>query len=167
MAPFTRTDDTHLEPSYDDAPSSQKVSDYDVQNGQPLLQQYNNEHGNASGMDQLASTPTQIPGNLSSTFNGEQQPSLHDKSDSLLSISAAQDLTRQPTSCRRATASSTIGQTALDICITASSIYFVAFALIAVSQNGQSAASTPARHLLDAARLVSYTLARLCHSKQC
>jgi hypothetical protein len=160
MAHFTRTDDTHPKPSYDDAPSSHKVFDYDVQNGQPLLQQYNTEHVNASGMEQQTPTPTQPPDDLDSTFNSEQQLPLHDKSDFILGTTSVQDMTRQPSSCRRASAPSTIGQAVLDICITTASIYFVAFALMAVSQNGKSAASVTARHLLDAARLVSYNCSR-------
>jgi hypothetical protein len=109
---------------------SEDLSDHEVETGQPLLQECDSEHANPSGIDEA-------------------------KSDSLLDSSATQDLTRQPTSCRTATSPSTIGQAVLDVCITASSIYFMTFAFMAISQNGKSAASTTARHLLDAARLVN------------
>jgi hypothetical protein len=135
MAQSTQTPDTHRGRLHEDVLSSRDGFHHDVQTGQPLLQQCDSEHTNVSGTDDV-------------------------KGDFILGTSAAQDLTRQPTSCRRATAPSTIGQAALDICITTASIYFVAFAFMAFPQNGKSAASTTARHLLDAARLVSFTLAR-------
>jgi hypothetical protein len=121
----------YLDSQHDVLSMSQGFSGNDVQTGQALLQQCDDEHANANGTDE-------------------------EKSDSHLSTWAAKNLTRKPTTCRRATAPSAIGQAALDICITAASMYFVAFALMATSQNGKSAASTTAKHLLDAARLVSY-----------
>jgi hypothetical protein len=147
MVQSTRTEDTQLRRLHGDVTSgklerqegvlspSQDHSDYEVQTSRPLLQQCDVDYAEISGTDEA-------------------------KSDSFLATPAAQDLTTQPDSCMRATAPSTIGQAVLDVCITAASIYFVAFAIVAISQNGKSAASYTARHLLEAARLVSYTHTR-------
>jgi hypothetical protein len=167
MSHFTRTDDTQLGPLRDGTPLSQNASDHDAQNGQPLLQQYNTEHEDTSGTDHLTPTLTASPDDLTPTLNDDQRLPLHDKSDCLLDTTSAQDMARQLTSCRRATAPPTIRQAVLDMCITAASIYFVAFAFMAISQNGKSAASYKATHLLEAARLVSYIqLYTRCQSPQ-
>jgi hypothetical protein len=60
-----------------------------------------------------------------------------------------------PTPCRNINALSTMGQAALDLCITATSVYFIAFAVMSLLHKGDKETSPTVEKLLYAARFVS------------
>jgi len=60
-----------------------------------------------------------------------------------------------PAHCRKINALSTMGQAALDLCITATSVYFIVFAIMAVLHAGESEGIWIVQTLLRAARFVS------------
>jgi hypothetical protein len=128
--------------------------DHAAQTESPLLQRYDDEHGNE--MDQSIPSVEHAQGHLDSAFNDERQRfQLAEKRVPNISTSA-QDHVLPPCQCRRVMALPTIRQIALDTCITIVSLYFLAFAFLVFSHRGELATSRVATHLLDAARLVSY-----------
>jgi len=64
----------------------------------------------------------------------------------------------EPTQCRKKSDLTAIGQAVLDMCITATSLYFLAFAIAASIHDGDPATSSLAKSLLQASRLVSPAL---------
>jgi hypothetical protein len=61
----------------------------------------------------------------------------------------------RPKECRKKSDLNAIGQAVLDLCITATSFYFLGFAIAVSAHRGQPAASDFADLLLQAARFVS------------
>lgn len=88
-----------------------------------------------------------------------QPPEINDQ---LLGDSPSDYAAGKPCPCRKATNLSTILEAVLDLCITATSIYFIAFAIMAHAHEGDTMSSRVAKNILDAARVVSHT-SRLYH----
>jgi len=78
--------------------------------------------------------------------------------DTKTTVLLVSDSCRSPVRCRKIYAWSTLGQAALDLCIAATAIYFIAFAIMAISYKGESEASSTVQNLLTAARFVSLPL---------
>lgn len=94
--------------------------------------------------------------------NSKQDESRHIRFEHLkVTASPVTDPYRSPARCRKMSALSSLGQVVLDLCIAATAIYFIAFAVMAISYEGDSKASRPVQNLLTAARFVSPPLAIL------
>jgi hypothetical protein len=112
-----------------------------------LPEQHNDEHTNTAAVDQLLhSEPTLHSGG----HNGMGTPK-----DQGVDGSRSNVVVSTPTHCRKINALSTMGQAALDLCITATSVYFIVFATMAVQHAGEPEGTRIVQILLRAARFVS------------
>lgn len=114
----------------------------------------NTEHG---PVGQLLSPSTISLRSSTPTPSRQQQ---HHEPDEEKEQTSNECFATNATRCRSMTALSTIGQAALDLTIASTSIYFVAFAIMAHSHEGQPVTSGTVRNLLDASRFVSPTSRR-------
>jgi hypothetical protein len=103
----------------------------------------------------IASAPLHI-----ATSAGRDGPHLQPRgcggettSEPLLSDPGDKDL--EPKECRRRSGLVAVGQAVLDVCLAATSLYFLGFAIAASVHKGEPAASSFAESLLQAARFVS------------
>lgn len=133
-------------------------SEHEARTGLPLLRHYHDETGDTNTEDQYNFSYHMLQNQQAPMLNAEQNQShTIQKNNSLSSELPEHDSDEKPSLCRRAKAAPAIGQAVLDICITLTSVCFLAFAIIIISQDGKSAKSKTAEMILDAARLVSDT----------
>jgi len=112
-----------------------------------LSEHHDDERTDTSVVDQL------LPSG--STLHHGDQIELETPKDQGLSASQSDNVVPAPAPCREISALSTIGQAALDLCITATSVYFIAFAVMAfLCRWADPEYSYVAQNLLRAARFV-------------
>jgi len=133
--------------------ASQLVDDRENEYEPLRSSSYRDERLSVDAVDQL------LPSETTSTCS-EQHESRSGKCEKLqINTLPAIDSVQSPARCRKTNALSTLGQAALDLCITGTSIYFIAFAVMAISHMGDSEALSTVQNLLTAARFVSRPLA--------
>lgn len=125
----------------------------------PLLRQHRSSQNLSSSAVSFDNPRFPTATQATPSSNGHDGPHLrptvhsHETTDvPLLPLPDHQD--HLPTECRKKSDLTTIGQAILDICITATSLYFLAFAIAASVHRGELATSGFANSLLQAARFV-------------
>lgn len=119
------------------------------------FERYDDERQSAGAIDHLLPLETGSTG----SEQGEVRPGTHEGSKiNALPVAGSR---RSAACCRKINAWSTLGQAAIDLCIAGISIYFIAFAVMAILYMGDSEASSTVRNLLTAASFVSLPFATL------
>jgi hypothetical protein len=108
---------------------------------------YHEEHTNTAAVEHLLPSKSTL---LDGDQNGLALPENKD-----ISAPRSEAITCVPTPCRKINPLSTMGQAALDLCITATSLYFIAFAVMSLLHKADKETSPTVEKLLYAARFVS------------
>lgn len=112
-----------------------------------LLGHYHEERTNTAAVEHL------LPSD--STLHDGDRKRLGLPKNKDIGVSRSDAIACVPTPCRKINALSTMGQAALDLCITATSVYFIAFAVMSPLHKGEKENSPTVKKLLYAARFVS------------
>jgi hypothetical protein len=108
---------------------------------------YHEERTNTAAVEHLLPSESTL---LDGDRNGLALPENKD-----IGAPRSEAITCVPTPCRSINTLSTMGQAALDLCITATSVYFIAFAVMSPLHKGEKENSPTVKKLLYAARFVS------------
>ena len=114
-----------------------------------LLGHYHEERTNTAAVEHL------LPSDSTFHDGDRERLGLPKNKDIGVSRSDSEAIACVPTPCRKINALSTMGQAALDLCITATSVYFIAFAVMSFLHSGDKENSPTVEKLLYAARFVS------------